>query len=179
MTPSDADATAAEGDATAQGTAQAEEFTDAELGNATHAAVFYRDDAGNWGLVKDVELPDRGPYNPGDCEIELIGDNDVNELIGTNVSERLAGRGGDDKLRGKGGDDCLGAGSGSDSAGGGAGDDRVRGGPGRDRLSGGTGDDTLRASDKARDRVRCGPGDDKAVVNRRDRTKSCEIIQRR
>ena len=54
---------AAGGDASAQGTEQSAEFTDAELGSATHAAVFYRDDAGNWGLVRDVELPDRDdPY---------------------------------------------------------------------------------------------------------------------
>jgi len=179
--PADSDSSAAEGDATEQGTTQAEEFTDAELGTATHAAVFYRDDEGNWGLLKDVNLPGSGPVGPGDCEVKLIGDNEVNELIGTNASERLAGRGGDDKLRGKAGDDCVGAGSGSDSAGGGAGDDKVRGGPGRDRLSGGTGDDLLRSSDKARDRVRCGPGDDEAVVNKRDKVKkkSCETVTRR
>ncbi|MDQ3728086.1 MAG: S8 family serine peptidase [Actinomycetota bacterium] len=174
--PGDASSTAAEGDATAQGTSQSEDFTDAELGNATHAAVFYRDDEGNWGLVRDVELPDRGGPEPGPCEVKLVGDEESNVILGTNASERITGRAGDDKLRGKGGDDCIGGGGGADSANGGAGNDKVRGGPGRDRLRGGSGDDTLRSSDKARDRVRCGPGEDTAKVNKRDRTKNCEHV---
>ncbi len=67
--PEDADSTAAEGDAAPQGQSQSEGFTDTELGSATHAGVFYRDDAGNWGLVKDIELPDRGGPEPGPCEL--------------------------------------------------------------------------------------------------------------
>ncbi|MEA2526978.1 MAG: cell wall-associated protease, partial [Thermomicrobiales bacterium] len=177
--PSDSDSTAAEGDATAQGSEQTEDFTNAELGSATHAAVFYRDDAGNWGLVRDIELPDRDGPDPGPCSNVIPGTEDADELIGTVGADRIHGRAGDDKLRGKGGDDCIGGGGGGDSAGGGEGNDKVRGGPGRDRLSGGTGDDLMRASDKARDVVRCGPGDDKAIVNARDKVKACEEVTRR
>ncbi|MDX6587150.1 MAG: hypothetical protein QOI31_1623 [Solirubrobacterales bacterium] len=177
--PSDSDSTAAEGDATAQGSEQTEDFTNAELGSATHAAVFYRDDAGNWGLVRDIELPDRDGPDPGPCSNVIPGTEDADELIGTVGADRIHGRAGDDKLRGKGGDDCIGGGGGGDSAGGGEGNDKVRGGPGRDRLSGGTGDDLMRASDKARDVVRCGPGDDQAIVNARDKVKACEEVTRR
>ena len=175
--PEDADADVAEADAGPLGASETEEFTDDELGTATHAAVFYRDDAGNWGLVKDVKLPDRGgPVTPGPCEVEIAGDREANELVGTEASERLRGRGGEDRLRGKGGDDCLGGGAGSDVAGGGPGADRVSGGPGRDRLRGGAGDDTLKAGDSRRDFVRCGAGTDTAKVNRKDRVRNCEEV---
>jgi hypothetical protein len=178
--PGDADETLAEGDAVANGEEQTAELMDAELGSATHAAVFYRDDAGNWGLVRAIELPDRGdPDPPGPCEIRIDGAAEADDLVGTGASERLAGKGGDDKLRGKGGDDCVGGGPGGDDARGGAGDDKVRGGPGIDRLKGGAGDDTMRASDKTRDVVRCGAGEDSAVVNRRDRTRACEKVTRK
>ncbi len=177
--PSDGDSTAAEGDATAQGTEQTEDFTDAELGSATHAAVFYRDDAGNWGLVRDIELPDRGGPEPGPCGFAILGDASPNVLNGTGASERIRGRAGNDELRGGGGDDCVNAGPGADFAGGGGGNDRVRGGPGKDRLTGGAGDDVIRASDKARDLIRCGRGDDEAIANRRDKVKGCEEVSRR
>ncbi len=177
--PSDSNATAAEGDATAQGTGQTEDFTDAELGSATHAAVFYRDDAGNWGLVRDIELPDRSGPDPEPCSVPLLGDGSPNILNGTGASERIRGRAGDDELRGGGGDDCVNAGPGADRAGGGAGNDKVRGGPGKDRLTGGPGDDVIRSSDKARDLIRCGSGNDKATVNARDKVKGCEEVTRR
>ena len=177
--PSDGDSTAAEGDATAQGTEQTEDFTDAELGSATHAAVFYRDDAGNWGLVRDIELPDRGGPEPGPCGFAILGDASPNVLNGTGASERIRGRAGNDELRGGGGDDCVNAGPGADFAGGGGGNDRVRGGPGKDRLTGGAGDDVIRSSDKARDLIRCGRGDDEAIANRRDKVKGCEEVSRR
>ena len=177
--PSDGDSTAAEGDATAEGTEQSEDFTDSELGSATHAGVFYRDDAGNWGLVRDIELPDRGGPGPERCDTALLGDPSPNVLNGTDASERSRGRAGNDEVRGRGGDDCVNAGPGADFAGGGGGSDRVRGGPGKDRLTGGPGDDVLRASDSKRDLIRCGAGDDEAIVNRRDEVKGCEEVSRR
>ncbi len=179
LDPDDADSTITDADAGAQGAAETETYTDAQLGSATQAGVFYRDDAGNWGLVKDIQLPDRGGNTPGACSTKIIGDNGANTLIGSLLSERLVGRGGDDKIRGKGGNDCVGGGSGNDRIGGGAGDDKVNGGPGRDRISGGTGDDTIRAADRAKDLVRCGPGEDTAKVGKRDRTKKCEHVTRK
>ena len=29
----------------------------ATVGDATHAAILYRDEAGNWGLLRSVEIP--------------------------------------------------------------------------------------------------------------------------
>ncbi len=58
---------AGDGDVIAEGTAQSPagspEFADLsteDLKHADHAAVLYRDDAGNWGLVEDLALPGKG-----------------------------------------------------------------------------------------------------------------------
>jgi Ca2+-binding RTX toxin-like protein len=73
----------------------------------------------------------------------------------------LLGRGGRDRLNGLSGGDCL------------------NGNRGRDRLRGGPGDDVLRARDGRRDVLDCGPGQDKAIVDRRDRVRHCEAVERR
>ena len=37
----------------------------------------------------------------------------------------------------------------------------------------------MKARGKGKDLVRCGPGSDTAKVDRKDRTKGCETVQRR
>ena len=59
----------ADGRATARGARRrragaGRDVSGAELGDATHAAVLYRDEAGNWGHLRDIELPDRGGRSP-------------------------------------------------------------------------------------------------------------------
>jgi hypothetical protein len=173
--PADSDSDAAEGDATAVGTDQTEDFTDAELGTATHAGVFYRDDAGNWGLVKDIELPDRGS-NPVRCSVTIPGTQGVDTLIGTAASERIKGLSGLDTIRARGGDDCVNGGRKRDSMGGGSGNDRVIGGAQRDRIRGNGGDDVIRSRDKVRDFVNCGTGDDTVVADAKDQLTGCEEV---
>jgi hypothetical protein len=133
------------------------------LGDATHAAVLYRDDAGNWGLARSVELPERGGPGPGPkrCTNRIAGSRDADRLRGTPAADRLIGKGGNDRLRGKRGDDCL------------------VGGGDRDNHVGGAGDDTIRARGNARDVVSCGPGEDRAFVDRRDRVRGCETVRRK
>ncbi len=170
----------AEGDATAVGTDQTESFTDAELGSATHAAVFYRDDAGNWGLVKDIELPDRGGPDPVLCGVLVPGaTNGPDVLLGSAASERIKGLAGNDKLRARGGDDCLNGGRNRDSLGGGSGNDRLNGASRPDRIRGGSGDDVIRSRDKVRDTVKCGAGEDSVVADDKDQLFGCEDVTRR
>jgi len=83
--------------------------------------------------------------------------------------------------------DCLWGGTGKDRISGGAGNDRLhgstggdvlRGGPGRDRIDGGFGSDVIYARDGRNDVIDCGPGRDRAVVDRGDRLRRCERVQR-
>jgi Ca2+-binding RTX toxin-like protein len=60
----------------------------------------------------------------------------------------------------------------------GPGDDFVRGAAGVDRLLGGRGADVLAARDGVGDDVLCGPGADLAIVDRRDRLRSCDFADR-
>jgi hypothetical protein len=156
---------------------------DAALGGATRAGVYYLDEAGNYGLVADVALPERGggpgPDPDGPCANVINGTPGSDRLPGTPGADRIRGLGGRDRMAGRAGDDCLGGGSGKDRVRGGAGEDKLRGGAGRDRLRSGAGDDLVRAGGKGKDRVNCGPGDDTAVVSRRDRVRGCETIKRR
>jgi Ca2+-binding RTX toxin-like protein len=61
---------------------------------------------------------------------------------------------------------------------GGAGGDLVNSGSGRDRVAAGTGNDRVLARDHAADTIDCGPGRDVAIVDRVDRTRSCEQVRR-
>jgi hypothetical protein len=144
-----------------------------EFGDARHAAVLYRDEAGNWGRLASVSLP--APL--GKCEARLTGTEGNDRIAGSSLAETIRGRGGNDRLRGGPGDDCMGGNGGKDRVKGGggddrvkgqAGDDRLRGGGGSDRISGnrdddrvagGGGGDTLRGGD-GRDRISGGGGDD-------------------
>ncbi len=158
---------ALERDAGSSGSAETATLTSAEVGDATHAAIFYRDDAGNWGLVADVELPERGGPGPGPgpgqgerCTNMIRGTAGADHLRGTSGRDRILGRAGSDKLIGRRGADCL------------------VGGKGRDKHFGGAGNDVIRAKGRARDVVRCGPGNDTAYVDRRDRVRACETVRR-
>ena len=182
----------------ASGGAASATLSEAQRGDATHAAILYRDDAGNWGLVASVELPGGGPQPGGPCENVLVGTAAGETITGTAEGDLIRGRPGDDVLRGLGGEDCLrgGAGddainggsgddvlqgqSGADAVAGGTGEDRARGGPGRDRIKGGPGDDVIRVLAGGRDRVACGGGEDTVVASkRRDRVRGCEHVKRR
>jgi hypothetical protein len=132
----------------------------ATLGDATHAAILYRDDAGNWGLIRSVALPERGGGRER-CTNRVAGTSEDDRLRGTPAADRIIGKGGNDRLRGKRGDDCL------------------VGGGDRDTHAGGAGDDTIRARGNARDVVSCGPGEDRAFVDRRDRVRGCETVRRK
>ena len=157
-----------DGEAAAVGAAETESITDAERGDATHAAVFYRDEAGNWGLV-DRRRAARArrsgtwarPAGGQRCTNTIRGTEGADHLRGTAGRDRILGRGGKDKLIGRGGGDCL------------------VGGKGRDKHIGGAGNDVIRAKGRARDVVRCGPGDDIAVVDARDRVRALRDGPRR
>ena len=156
------------------------DLTDAELGTATHVAIFYRDEAGNWGRLADVEVPagtgggggggepttpEPAPSppaggNPGPCSNVIAGTSGADNLHGTEGSDKINGRGGADKIKGGPGNDCL------------------RGGRGPDRVSGGPGDDTIHVRGGRRDRVNCGPGDDTVTASSSDHVShSCETVK--
>ena len=172
-------------------TAETASLTAAQVAGRTHAAVIYRDEAGNWGLLKSTRLPAQGAGGGGiggggtgggyyeECANAINGSPDNDNLKGTAGADRLRGRGGDDRLKGRGGEDCVSGQSGQDRLSGGAGGDLLKGGRGKDRLSGGAGDDVIRARRGARDRINCGAGDDVAFVNRnRDRVaRNCEKVR--
>jgi Ca2+-binding RTX toxin-like protein len=105
-------------------------------------------------------------------------------MIGNADDQTLREGGGDGVVRGRAGADRLFGDYGDDRVSGGRGDDFIEGGPGRDVLLGGAGGDVINAkkgtlSDASgRDRVDCGPGEDAAVVNRGDRVRRCERVQR-
>jgi hypothetical protein len=144
--------------ADASGAEVSEALTGAEVGDATDAAVLYRDEAGNWGILKTVEIPPVGP-DPT-CTNVIPGTSGRDLLEGTAGSDRIKGKRGRDRIKSRGGDDC------------------VNGGRGRDRLRGASGDDSIKAG-KGRDQVFCGAGDDTAVVGSSDRVRGCETVTRR
>jgi subtilisin-like proprotein convertase family protein len=95
---------------------------------------------------------------PGACTNVLTGTSRGEILNGTRGGDRIRGLGGRDRLNGLAGRDCLN---------GGRGNDRLTGGRGNDRLTGGAGADVLN----------CGAGRDVARIDRRDRTRGCEVIR--
>ena len=143
----------------------AESFSEAELGDARHLAVLYRDEAGNWGRLAGTEVP-----GPGRCANLIEGGPRDDILRGTEDEDEIRGRGGADRVSGRGADDCLFAGAGAD---------RVRGGSGEDEVRGGDGEDRIKADDGDRDQVRCGTARDLAIVDRQDRVRGCERVRLR
>lgn len=105
-------------------------------------------------------------------------------MIGNADDQTLREGGGDGVVRGRAGADRLFGDFADDRVSGGRGDDFIEGGPGRDVLLGGAGDDLINAKKGTlsnlsnRDRVDCGPGEDAAVLNRGDRVRRCERVQR-
>jgi Ca2+-binding RTX toxin-like protein len=123
----------------------------------------------NWTVTQAGSSP---------CANKIRGNRRSNRLIGTSDGDRIAGLGGADLIKGRGGDDCANGGAGVDRVLGGGGNDKLTGGHGSDNLNGGSGNDVLRARDRSPDRVRCGPGNDRAVVDRHDRVRGCEVVRR-
>lgn len=105
---------------------------------------------------------------------------------GSGASETISGFGGADTLAGGPGRDAIAGGAGNDALSGGAGADEIRGGAGadvigggagRDEIHGGAGDDLVRAwADGTPDRIDCGVGVDRAIVDRTDSTRRCEVV---
>ena len=138
-----------------------------------------------------TEDPDWGPIvslKPGRCANVTRGTAAGDKLSGTTAGDRLTGLAGNDVLRGLSGTDCLDGGRGNDTLIGGTGNDVLAGGSGNDKLtgnsgrntySGGSGRDTVNARNGARDKVNCGSGKDRAVVDRKDRVRGCELVKRR
>jgi len=169
--PSDGTLIREAGAGAASGETETTTVTNAELGSATHFAVLYRDEAGNWGLLADAPIPaagggggsgggGSGGGGGGPCSNRLLGTAGKDRLRGTPGSDMLRGRAGNDRLAGRGGDDC------------------VNGGRGKDRLRGGRGDDQIRARRGGRDRINCGPGKDTVRINPgKDRVKNCEKVR--
>jgi Ca2+-binding RTX toxin-like protein len=85
---------------------------------------------------------------------------------------------GNDRVFGGGGNDIIYGGPGDDVLNGGPGNDIIYGGPGNDTIRGGPGNDIIFGLDGHRDTIDCGPGNDIAIVDRIDRTRNCEIINR-
>jgi Ca2+-binding RTX toxin-like protein len=85
---------------------------------------------------------------------------DVENVVGGNVDDTLSGDARTNRL----------------SAGGG--DDSVMGAAGVDTLLGGRGRDVINARDGERDNVFCGAGRDLAIVDRRDRIRACNTVDR-
>ena len=80
---------------------------------------------------------------------------------------------------GAGGNDVLSGSAAANTLDGGGGDDTLTGWSGEDSLYGGPGNDLIYARDGEPDLADCGEGFDTAVVDERDRTAGCEIVDRR
>ena len=129
--------------------------------------------------------PDTGPGRG--CANEMAGTRGHDRIRGTRGGDSIRARSGADRIRGLAGRDCLSgnsgadrvrAGAGKDFVTGGAGGDRLRAGRGRDRVNAGAGRDRVKAADGGRDIIRCRRGADRAVVDQRDRVRSCETVRR-
>jgi hypothetical protein len=111
------------------------------------------------------------PTTPG--PVIRTGSGRADRLFGGALADRLRGMGGNDVLDGRGGNDLLD---------GGAGNDRITCGTGLlDRALGGAGADVVSCRDggRGRDVIDCGPGRDRAIVDRRDIVRHCEVVVRR
>lgn len=88
----------------------------------------------------------------------------------------LLGGPGADMIRSGSASDFFTGGRGDDVITGGGGADEIWAGSGRDVLFGGRGGDFIVSHGRERDQVSCGAGRDRALVDRRDRLRSCELI---
>ncbi len=175
---SDADSELLSADAAGPvGGANSATISEAQQGSSTHAGVLYRDEAGNWGLVASIKLPDRGGPDPPDppaparpCSTVLKGSSGADKLRGGDASERILGLGGRDRIRDGGGRDCVNGGRGAD---------RITSGPKKDTLRGGPGNDVISSRGGGVDTVRCGRGRDRAKVGPFDIVSGCEKVRRK
>ena len=121
-----------------------------------------------------------GKCNGNTSNNTLIGTTGIDTIYGFAGNDTINGLADNDTLFGGIGKDVLNGGAGRDRLEGGAGNDKLNGGKGRDTLNGGKGRDTLNANDhKPGDIVNCGPGKDTVTINKGDKVKSCERINRR
>ena len=139
------------------------------------------------GPSDPAAAPPAAPRPPRACIIRRVGNAKGNLLKGGGKGDLIYGKGGADRIYGRGGRDCLWGGTGNDRMFGGAGDDRLHGSTGRDylvgnagrdRIVGGFGNDRISARDGNNDSIDCGPGRDRAVVDRGDKVRRCEIVVR-
>ena len=144
------------------------------------------------GAASDVIAGDAGSdvLLGGAAGDRIGGGSGRDRVHGENGNDRLRGDAGNDLLLGGAGRDQIRAGAGSDTAQGNAGNDVIRGqrgvdrlfgNGGRNRLLGGTGNDSLTSERSRRtgDRLHGGPGRDRGTVDRRDRSRSVELLLRR
>jgi hypothetical protein len=111
----------------------------------------------------------------GECRASETGNA---AAIGKRVrdgSDVLRGGPGRDRLYGNGAHDLLMGGPGADALNGDGGNDRLVGGPGIDRFIGGSGNDVINARDGRREIVDCGVGRDRAMADRKDVLRGCEL----
>jgi hypothetical protein len=148
---------------------------------------------GGTGAQGDRDFPRAGfgapndPLRSGGCAVVRLGTSRSDTLNGTAAADLIFGLRGNDLIRGRSEDDCLIGGPGNDRLLGGPGYDRLTGGPGADVLVGGAGvnrydagagDDVVRAANRRAELVSCGSGRDRALVDRSDRVRGCELITR-
>jgi Ca2+-binding RTX toxin-like protein len=109
----------------------------------------------------------------------MVGGPGRDNHSGGGGNDRIDAGPGNDRESGAGGRDTMSGGPGNDRMSGGAGNDKMNGNGGRNRLSGGAGNDRIAAVNGRRETVNCGPGRrDVARVDRRDRTRGCEVVRR-
>jgi hypothetical protein len=118
-------------------------------------------DAATYGQAPAVTVTLNGLADDGPAGERDNVHGDVEDVYGGAADDRLVGSAGANALDGAAGADAL------------------TGGGGADDLFGGIGDDRLDARDGFVDRVDCGAGADVAIVDERDRTTGCEIVDRR
>ncbi len=155
-----------------------------EVGTVTHYAIFYRDEVGNWGLLRGGSIPPPPGGGPGDPDTDDDGVPNADDSCptvagppangGCPVSSQPGGGSGSGGAGGSTGGGAGGAGAGGgsgpcsnridgtgerDKLNGTAGSDRIRGFGGRDRLRGGAGDDCISGQGGA-DRISGQAGND-------------------
>ena len=109
----------------------------------------------------------------------LDGGDGNDSLYGAGGKDKLKGGAGKDKLFGGDGNDSLDGGSGKDSLDGGKGNDKLAGGKDTNKYKAGAGNDTVSARNGKKETVDCGSGSkDTATVDRNDKVKSCEKVNR-
>ena len=184
--PTDGQVVASDQVAGANGANESERLTAAELGDATHVAILYRDDAGNWGRVASVALTQPPPPGGGGSG-GGTGDGGGTGGGGTpgggtggdgggtpgggggapggsakGCANVLEGSGRRDIVTGTEFSDRIRANGGNDKISGRGGADCIDAGDGDDRARGGEAGDKL-GGDDGKDRLRGDDGDDRII----------------